>query len=416
MGNSYPDINDFQVLYKCFAKSRKGAFWKDSIIDFDLHRISQCYKLSEQLKTDKYKIKGYYKFTIKERDKIRHIQSLHITDRVYQRALCDLIVIPTIEKTLIYDNGASRLGKGTHFARKRCKRHMQQFYKQYGMNGYILQLDIRKYFDSLNHDYLESRMRKFFLDNPQILKRVAEVIHSYDGENGIGLGSQLSQIFALDALSPLDHFIKETLHIKYYARYMDDMFLIHQDKEYLKQCLAQITSKLQEISLDIHPNKTQLFPLKQGIKFLGFYFYLLEPTGRIYVRLDPKNYYRNKRKYKRMIAAGVSEQAIWTSFRCWRAGAKYSDDYQYISKMRRFIKQELKRRRQLMNKQYFYAELNEDGVCKAVSMLSGIIEAPHMILIDEYDESLMGKKYNNGVWEEFAYPVEPEEILPMTEE
>lgn len=283
------------------------------------------------------------------------------------------------------------------------------------MNGYVLQLDIRKYFQSINHDYLESRMRKFFYDNPQILKRIAEAIHSYDGENGIGLGSQLSQIFALDALSPLDHFIKETLHIKYYARYMDDMFLIHQDKEYLKQCLAQITSKLNEISLDIHPNKTQLFPLKQGIKFLGFYFYILEPTGRIYVKLDPKNYYRNKRKYKRMIAAGVSEQAIWTSFRCWRACAKYSDDYQYIAKMKHYINQGLRKRRRLMDKQYFYAQLNDDGVCNGVSMLSGIVDAPHMILLEEYDESLLGKFYNDGVWEEFAYPVEPEEILPIEE-
>lgn len=398
-------VNDFQYLYNAFSKARQGCFWKDSIIDFDLHRITECYKISQQLKNNKYKIKGYYKFTIKEREKIRHISSLHITDRIYQRALCDLIVIPTIEKTLIYDNAASRIGKGTHFARKRCKRHLQQFYKKYGINGYILQIDIKKYFNNLNHQYLESRMRKFFGNNPEILKRTLESIYSYEGNSGIGLGSQLSQIFALDALSPLDHFIKETLHIQYFARYMDDMFLIHQDKEYLKYCQKEITKFLNNISLEPHPKKTQIFPLKNGIKYLGFHFYLLEPTGRVYVKLLAKNYHRNKRKFKRMIYKGVQEDVIWNSFKCWRATAKYSDDYQYIAKMKKFIKIELGKRRILMN-QYFYAELNEENICKGVSALSGEVEAPHMIALDFFDESLIGKLYNNGIWEEVIIPEE----------
>jgi len=48
---------------------------------------------------------------------------------------------------------------------------------------------------------------------------------------------------------------------------------------------------------------------------------------------------------------------------------------------------------------YIYAQLNENRVCMAVSMLSGPVEAEHMILIGEFDESLMGKKYVNGTWQ-----------------
>lgn len=62
---------------------------------------------------------------------------------------------------------------------------------------------------------------------------VFRIIDSFDGEVGLGLGSQISQIMELLVLNDLDHYIKERLKIKYYIRYMDDFILIHPDKEYL---------------------------------------------------------------------------------------------------------------------------------------------------------------------------------------
>lgn len=71
-------------------------------------------------------------------------------------------------------------------------------------------------------------------------------------ETSLGLGSQTSQLFALLTLNEIDHFIKEALHIKYYGRYMDDLYLIHNDSKYLMQCLKQIEEKLREIGLSLN--------------------------------------------------------------------------------------------------------------------------------------------------------------------
>lgn len=86
------------------------------------------------------------------------------------------------------------------------------------------------------------------------------------------MGNQSSQWFTLYYLDRLDRFIKERLKVKYYVRYMDDGVLIHYDKEFLKKALA----------------KTQIFPISQGVDFLGFHFYLTD-TGKVIKRLRTSN-------------------------------------------------------------------------------------------------------------------------------
>ena len=86
------------------------------------------------------------------------------------------------------------------------------------------------------------------------------------------MGNQSSQWFALYYLDRLDRFIKERLKVKYYVRYMDDGVLIHHDKEFLKKALA----------------KTQIFPISQGVDFLGFHFYLTD-TCLLYTSPSPRD-------------------------------------------------------------------------------------------------------------------------------
>ena len=56
---------------------------------------------------------------------------------------------------------------------------------------------------------------------------------------------------------------------------------------------------------------------------------------------------------------------------------------------------------------YYYAQIDENNICIAVSDLSGKVTADNMLRLETYDTSLLGKKYNNGVWEEVPKP-EPE--------
>ena len=104
---------------------------------------------------------------------------------------------------------------------------------------------------------------------------VSDIIDSFEGDIGIGLGSQISQLLELAVLDDLDHFIKERLHIKYYLRYMDDFILIHEDKAYLQYCRKEIEKELTKIHLKLN-RKTSLYPLKQGVKFLQWRFIFTE--------------------------------------------------------------------------------------------------------------------------------------------
>ena len=54
---------------------------------------------------------------------------------------------------------------------------------------------------------------------------------------------------------------------------------------------------------------------------------------------------------------------------------------------------------------YFYAQLDQDGVCVGISQLAGEVEAAHMISIPDFDTGLLGQAYSDGQWGE--RPTEP---------
>ena len=118
-------------------------------------------------------------------------------------------------------------------------------------------------------------MQKIIPDK-DILKLLFHIIDSYQHSPNLGLpmGNQTSQLFALYYLDPLDQFIKEKLRIKHYVRYMDDLVLLADDKEYLRDCLKSMQSLVNnQLKLEFN-NKTQIFPIQICVDFLWFHFYL----------------------------------------------------------------------------------------------------------------------------------------------
>lgn len=101
-----------------------------------------------------------------------------------------------------------------------------------------------------------------------------------DTKVGLPIGNQTSQWFGLFYLIKVDRLIKEKLGVKYYVRYMDDMILIHNDKEYLKYCRLEIEKCVKEELVLSLNSKTQIGRLKNGIDFLGFRHILYE-KGKI---------------------------------------------------------------------------------------------------------------------------------------
>jgi len=340
---TYEDAINFENLYESFRFARRGSFWKDSVIGYDQHRLEETVKLHRSLADGTYKCRGYYKFNVCERGKIRAIQSLHITDRVFQRSLCDQALIKEVTKGFIYDNGASQAGKGTEFARNRLVKHMQDFYRKHGMNGYFLQIDIHKYFDSIDHEIMKKIVSKKIKDE-KVAAELYRVIDSFDGGKGVGLGSQICQLFALMYLDSMDHYVKDRLSMKWYGRYMDDAWLICESKEKLQRILDDIKEVLAELKLKINEKKTQIFPIGNGIRILGFHFYIRE-GGSVYAKILPESIKREKRKIRRMIRKGVPEGRVRQSFVSWRASASYGDSYYKTRKVEQYMNRLLKERR-----------------------------------------------------------------------
>ena len=250
-------LSDANSLIKAFNLSKKESIWKESVQKYEINLLKNTYELRNSLRDGTYKQKDFYEFVLKERGKIRYVKSMHISDRVVQRSLCDNILLPKLRKYLIYDNGASLKNKGIDFSRRRIETHLHKYYRKYKTNeGYILLIDFSKFFDNIRHDkLLELLATKFDKDFMLFIKQLIssfgiDVSYMNDVEfknclnvlynslehpsitkvkdsdkkimpKSIGIGSQISQICGLYFPTKIDSYCKVVKQLKYYGRYMD---------------------------------------------------------------------------------------------------------------------------------------------------------------------------------------------------
>jgi hypothetical protein len=147
---------------------------------------------------------------------------------------------------------------------------------------------------------LKNKLKRVF-GGSEVFELLCHIIDSYENAPGAGLplGNQASQWFALYYLDGIDRLIKEKLRVKYYTRYMDDFVLLHHDKVFLQKYLADIRN-ICESHLKLELNeKTQIFPLKNGVDYLGWHFYMTD-NGKIIRKLRNSNKKSLKRRFKKM--------------------------------------------------------------------------------------------------------------------
>ncbi len=124
---------------------------------------------------------------------------------------------------------------------------------------------VEEIIDSTNEEYINQVLDKYVKYN----------IPRYEKKKGLPIGNLTSQFLSIYYLNKLDHFIVHDLHLKYYVRYMDDFVILHEDKQYLKQCLKIIIEKLEkEYLLQVNENKTKIINAQEGFIFLGYKFIL----------------------------------------------------------------------------------------------------------------------------------------------
>lgn len=333
--SDYEKLYDFQNLYKAHTAARKGKRNSCEVIEFEMNLGENLTLLSDALKNGTYMMQDYYSFAVYD-PKHRVIHALHYRDRVVQHCLCDEVLAPILDKKLIYDNSACRIGKGTHFSIGRVSKYLQRFYNRYGTDGYFLKCDIRKFFDNVDHAILKEKLSKV-MEDKDVLRLLYQIIDSFEVTpgKGIPLGNQTSQWFALYYLDTLDRLIKEKLRIKYYSRYMDDCVLIHQDKEYLRYCLEQMQQCVDNLKIEFN-EKTEIFPVKNGVQYLGWHIYLTE-TGKVIRKVKQQTKYKYKRKLKHFQSAyadnAVELKEISQVIASYRAHLSYGHTYQLQKKI-----------------------------------------------------------------------------------
>jgi hypothetical protein len=322
----YSILTDADNLCEAFHKSKRGVSWKESVQRFEASLFRNIAELRRKLINGESVQKGFAEFTLRERGKIRHIKSVHISERVVQKVLSDKILVPLLSPPLIHDNGASVKNKGVHFALRRLICHLTRFYKSNNCssNGYALLVDFSKYFDNINHEILLNLIDKRITDS-RVRTLVRRFVSVFGDGKSLGLGSQISQVSAIFYPTGLDHFIKEKLRIKYYGRYMDDLYLIHSEKKHLQYCLHEIKAFCETLKITINERKTRIAKLSGGIQFLKGKYVLTE-SGRI-LRFPNKESARRMRrklrKFKALLDAGkMSFEDLRTAYQSWRGNFK----------------------------------------------------------------------------------------------
>lgn len=333
--NSYEDVCDANNLMDAAKRCMKGVTWKYSTQAYYLDRMNRVCIAQKRLQNMDRMSDGFTVFDINERGKPRRIRSVHINERVVQSALSEEVLLPTVRPKIIYDNYASLKGRGTTQCLERLKAQLQKQYRRTGSNDfYVLTGDLHAYFDSVNHDEVYSQFSWSMQDSKAIYLTM-DFIDAF-GDVGLGLGSQVSQTTAIYYPNSIDHFIKEQLKIKGYGRYMDDFYLIHEDKEYLKYCLDIIREKYAELGIELNENKTQIVKAGKCFKFLKMRFTVTE-TGKILMRPDKSTFRRERRKLKKLkqkLESGLIEYAeIEQQYKSWRGNLERYNCYFALRRM-----------------------------------------------------------------------------------
>jgi hypothetical protein len=257
------DKNNLKLAIKNASKYKRKRADVRKILNNEEKYINKLYDL---LKNETYILnQNLNKFQVIECGKVRDIiEPRFYPDQIIHWALIQVIKDPVLMRGMYEFNCGSINGRGGNLARKYTERIMRK-----KKCKYCLKLDIKKYFPNIDCKRLYKKFERKIKD-----EKTLRLIHTIIGDGiGLPIGYYSSQWFSNFNLQDLDHFIKETLHIKFYSRYVDDMVLCDNNKRKLHQARLEIDRYLKENEgLELKGNY-QVFDLtKRPIDYVGYQF------------------------------------------------------------------------------------------------------------------------------------------------
>ncbi len=266
--NIFERIISLDNLFLAWDEFKRGKRKKRDVQLFEYNLEDNIFKLYQELKDKSYKHSHYTSFYIKD-PKLRHIHKACVKDRVLHHAVFR-ILYPLFDSLFISDSYSCRLNKGTHKAVDRLKLFARKVSKNNTKNCFVLKCDIKKFFDSVDHNILLSQIEKRVKDKNAIWL-TEEIVRSFPKDRGVPIGNLTSQLFANIYLNELDYFVKHDLRIKYYIRYCDDFLILKDNIEELNEILLKIKDFLRnKLKLSLHSGKISIRAYHRGTDFLGY--------------------------------------------------------------------------------------------------------------------------------------------------
>lgn len=301
---SFDEIFSVTNLLKSTYACLRGKQDKKAVADYIFKMSDFIMEIHTKILTGKYKMLPYKVFYIYD-PKFRMISAPTFYDRVVQMALCTNLVYRLIADKLNPSACACIIGKGTDYARDIVKNYYLKHTPEDLKSKYYLKLDITKFYDNIAHSLVLNATKEILKDHPESYEIIKTILSSYNKEKqikqenefrekkklpkidpsaflsdnipliekGLPLGNQVSQLLANLILTPLDNFIKQTLRVKHYVRYMDDLLIFGETKNKLKSHLKRLNTFIKTPHLSFN-QKTRLAPMANGISYLGYTYFI----------------------------------------------------------------------------------------------------------------------------------------------
>ncbi len=330
MSSLFNEIIEEANIESAYRKSMKGKckFRVDAIL-FDRDRTENLNALIEELKSGNYEMKNYNKFHVCEPKK-RLVYAPQFRDKLVQMMINNRIK-HIYQDCFIYDSYACIDNKGTHRGADRIQRFLRRADWYYSGNTFIVKIDIKEFFYSIDRDILKSILPKK-IKCGKTLELLYKIIDSSPGGRGLPLGNITSHILANIYLNELDNFCKRGLSIKYYTRYMDDAFLAIKDRGEAITIYQTIERFLgNELRLELNKNKSRMFPINQGVNMVGYKIY---KTHKLLRNDSKKKVKRKLRKMPGLINGKVMKvEKAEQMLNSWLGHARNADSYNFILKL-----------------------------------------------------------------------------------
>lgn len=301
---TFKEISSVGSLFKSTLACLRGKQGKKPVA-VSMFRLSEfIIEIHFMLNQGKYEMLPYKIFYIYD-PKFRMISAPAFADRVVQMALCSNLVYRLIADKLNKAACACIIGKGTDYARNIVRNYFEKHTVEELKNQYYLKLDIAKFYDNIAHSLVLNNTKEILKDHPETFEILKTILNSYNketqikqenefrrkkklpkidpapfldaeialSEKGLPLGNQISQLLANLILTKLDNFIKQTLKVKHYVRYMDDLLIFGETKEKLKSHLKRLNEFIKTLHLSFN-QKTRLAPMAKGISYLGYTYFI----------------------------------------------------------------------------------------------------------------------------------------------